>query len=192
MDRRDRILAEAARLFAASGFHRVGVDDIGAAVGISGPGIYRYFASKDAMLAELLLGANDALLRVGAVSAGIADPLAALRALVDGHVDFALGHPDLITVQDRDVATLPDPDWRRVRRRQQTYVRLWVGVLRRLRPTEPEPVLRAATHAALGLLNCAPRAVAGLDRPTLAALLRDMALRALTGQRSPAAATRPR
>ena len=53
--RREQILKEAARLFAERGFHGVGVDEIGAAVGISGPGLYRHFAGKDAMLAELLV-----------------------------------------------------------------------------------------------------------------------------------------
>ena len=33
---------------------RVGVDDVGAAVGVTGPAIYRHFAGKDAMLAEML------------------------------------------------------------------------------------------------------------------------------------------
>ncbi|WP_333753001.1 MULTISPECIES: helix-turn-helix domain-containing protein, partial [unclassified Streptomyces] len=60
--RREQILKEAARLFAERGFHGVGVDEIGAAVGISGPGLYRHFPGKDAMLAELLVGISDSLL----------------------------------------------------------------------------------------------------------------------------------
>lgn len=60
--RREQILKEAARLFAERGFHGVGVDEIGAAVGISGPGLYRHFAGKDAMLAELLVGISGQLL----------------------------------------------------------------------------------------------------------------------------------
>src|SRR3954462_3729937 len=63
--RREQILSEAARLFAARGFHGVGVDEIGAAVGISGPGLYRHFAGKDAMLAELLVGISGQLLTGG-------------------------------------------------------------------------------------------------------------------------------
>ena len=59
--RREQILKEAARLFAERGFHGVGVDEIGAAVGISGPGLYRHFAGKDAMLAELLVGISGQL-----------------------------------------------------------------------------------------------------------------------------------
>ncbi len=60
--RREQILKEAARLFAERGFHGVGVDEIGAAVGISGPGLYRHFPGKDAMLAELLVGISGQLL----------------------------------------------------------------------------------------------------------------------------------
>ncbi|MGH3950933.1 MAG: helix-turn-helix domain-containing protein, partial [Pseudonocardiaceae bacterium] len=52
--RREQILAAAAELFAQHGFHGVGIDDIGAAVGISGPALYRHFRSKDAMLGEML------------------------------------------------------------------------------------------------------------------------------------------
>ena len=48
--RREQILAAAAELFARHGFHGVGIDDIGSAVGISGPALYRHFRSKDAML----------------------------------------------------------------------------------------------------------------------------------------------
>lgn len=63
--RREQILKEAARLFAERGFHGVGVDEIGAAVGISGPGLYRHFPGKDAMLAELLVGISERLLAGG-------------------------------------------------------------------------------------------------------------------------------
>lgn len=64
--RRDQIRREAARLFAARGFLGVGVDEIGKAVGISGPGLYRHFAGKDAMLADLLVGISERLLDEGA------------------------------------------------------------------------------------------------------------------------------
>lgn len=45
--RREQILATAAELFAHRGFNGVSINDIGAAVGISGPALYRHFASKD-------------------------------------------------------------------------------------------------------------------------------------------------
>ena len=63
--RRDQILATAAELFAARGFHGVSVADLGAACGISGPALYKHFPSKDAMLAEMLVSISEELLAVG-------------------------------------------------------------------------------------------------------------------------------
>lgn len=92
--RREQILKEAARLFAERGFHGVGVDEIGAAVGISGPGLYRHFPGKDAMLAELLVGISGQLLtgakRRLAEAEGVTAPGVLLDSLIEGHIDFAL------------------------------------------------------------------------------------------------------
>src|SRR4029453_7677013 len=97
MSRRDQILATAADLFAARGFHGVSVADIGAACGISGPALYKHFASKDAVLAEMLVSISEQLLSVGRLrSKGAATPDAALEALIEWHVDFALRHRPLI------------------------------------------------------------------------------------------------
>src|ERR671921_1865277 len=97
MSRRQEILGRAAELFAVRGFHGVSMAELGAACGISGPALYRHFASKDAMLAEMLVSISEELLRVGRErSAGAADPADALRALVAWHVDFALRHQPLI------------------------------------------------------------------------------------------------
>lgn len=107
--RREQILATAADLFAARGFHGVSVADLGAACGISGPALYKHFASKQAVLAEMLTSISERLLEVGRerVAAGAGDPSAALRGLVDWHVEFALGHRPLIIVQDRDWSRCP-------------------------------------------------------------------------------------
>ena len=40
--RREQILIVAARLFAKHGFHGVSIADLGAAVGVSGPALYRH------------------------------------------------------------------------------------------------------------------------------------------------------
>src|SRR5918998_3106628 len=103
-------MQDAARLFAERGSRAVGVDDVGAAVGVTGPAIYRHFASKDAMLAEMLLRISERLLEGGsAVVAGAGDDVAAqLRALIAFQADFALHNPALITVQDRDLVSLTD------------------------------------------------------------------------------------
>ncbi|MFC8880563.1 SACE_7040 family transcriptional regulator [Streptomyces ardesiacus] len=175
--RREQILKEAARLFAERGFHGVGVDEIGAAVGISGPGLYRHFPGKDAMLAELLVGISDSLL-TGAkrrlAEDGAAGAEAVLDSLIEGHIDFALDDRPLITLHDRELDRLRDADRKMVRQLQRQYVELWVGVLREVYPAVAEPAARSAVHSVFGLLNSTPR----LGRPgraVTASLLHRMA-----------------
>ncbi|GAA2962940.1 SACE_7040 family transcriptional regulator [Actinokineospora diospyrosa] len=177
--RREQILAAAAELFARHGFHGVGIDDIGSAVGISGPALYRHFRSKDAMLGEMLTAISEVLLdggqsRVGAERAA-GDTL---QDLVRFHVDFALDNPALITVQERNLGNLTDPDRRKVRALQRRYVELWVEVIRGAVPATEEPSARAAAHAVFGLINSTPHS-RHLDRAQMADLLAGMALGAL-------------
>ncbi|GEB60857.1 SACE_7040 family transcriptional regulator [Streptomyces gardneri] len=174
--RREQILREAARLFAERGFHGVGVDEIGAAVGISGPGLYRHFPGKDAMLAELLVGISERLLTGGRIRVGetAGDPEAVLASLVDGHIDFALDDRPLITLHDRELDRLKDEDRKRVRQLQRQYVELWVAVVRELYPDSSESEARTAVHAVFGLLNSTPH-LAALGRQSMEELLRRLA-----------------
>lgn len=179
--RREQLLAAAAELFARHGFHGVGIDDIGSAVGISGPGVYRHFRSKDAMLGEMLLDISQKLLDGGGARAAAApDPLSALNALVDWQLDFALDNRALITVHERNLGNLAEGDRRQVRALQRRYVEMWVRVIMQAVPDlDDEPSARAAAHAVFGLLNSTPHS-AHLDRAAMAGLLRRMALAAIT------------
>jgi AcrR family transcriptional regulator len=176
--RREQILQAAAQLFAERGSRAVGVDDVGAAVGVTGPAIYRHFASKDAMLAEMLLRISERLLAGGSerVAGAGTDAEGQLRALID----FALDNPALITVQDRDLGTLADADAAQVRRLQRRYVEVWVAVLARVHPGADAAACRARAHAVFGLINSTPHSAGRLSRPAMAALLGDMAWAAAT------------
>ncbi|MFI0896774.1 TetR/AcrR family transcriptional regulator [Streptomyces sp. NPDC020983] len=183
LSRRDQILREAARLFAERGFHGVGVDEIGAAVGISGPGLYRHFAGKDAMLAELLVGISGRLLTAGRRRvAEAAGPEQALNALIRGHIDFAIDDRPLITLHDRELDRLRESDRKLVRQLQRQYVEVWVGVVGAVHPDATEREVRAAVHAVFGLLNSTPHLGAQAvlaSRAGMSELLRKLALGAL-------------
>lgn len=178
-ERRAALLTAAARLFAERGFPRVSLDDLGAAAGVSGPAVYKHFASKQAVLAAILVGASEGLLAGGrAVVAGAASDADALAGLVAFHVDFALANADVIRVQDHDLDSLADDDRHRVRALQREYVELWVDVLARLRPADARVALRTRAHACFGLINSTPhssRAGAKVTR----SILESMALAAL-------------
>jgi AcrR family transcriptional regulator len=179
--RRSEILAAAAALFARKGYHGVSIDDIGAAVGMSGPGIYRHFPGKEAVLAEMLLDISQRLhAEGGRLAVAAPDASAALDALLRWHIGFALSQPDLITVQTRELDNVPEPVRRQIRRLQRLYVEEWVTVLSELLPGAPQARLRTAVHAAFGLLNSTPHSASELPQPAMAELLHHMARAALT------------
>lgn len=199
--RRQQILSTAADLFAARGFHGVSMGDIGAAVGVSGPALYKHFAGKEDILGQCLLHASDQLLagarellsdggarsavgqpgvagaeRAEPVAAGVAE--AALEALIARHADFALDNPALIVVQEREWAALGAEAQAQVRKRQLAYVDVWCDALAPLRPDLSAPQARAAVQAAFGLLNSTPHS-ARIGRDAMHSLLTRMARSAL-------------
>src|SRR5882762_6173647 len=172
--RKTQILQEAAQLFARHGFHGVSIVELGAAVGISGPALYRHFPSKEALLARMLIGVSERLLAGGtSLAAQLSEPAELLAALVDFQLDFSLREPELISVQDRDLANLPTADRRQVRALQRAYVEIWVDALCRLRPGLPAEAARVAAHGVFG------RSLR-TDPSQAASLLRGMAMAALT------------
>ncbi len=78
-DRRQQLAVAAAQLFRQRGFNEVGVDDIGAAVGIGGPALYRYFPSKQAVLEAVVTAYLEGLVK----KAGQCRPSRAAQATAD-------------------------------------------------------------------------------------------------------------
>lgn len=183
--RREEILEIAAGLFAERGFHGVSVAELGAACGFSGPALYRHFRSKDAVLAEMLVGVSEELLRVGReIVARGGDADTTLRELIAWHTEFATSNAAIIVVQDRDWSALPTEAREKVRDLQRAYVDLWAKQARRLRDErgqeDPGPKrARAMAHAAFGLLNSTPHS-ALLPKAEMGTLLQEMAYGALT------------
>ncbi len=184
-DRQAAILHEAARLFADRGFSGVSLEELGAAVGVSGPALYRHFANKQALLGAILVGVSERLLAGGrgVVERG-GPPADQLRALIAFHVDFALSDADVIRVQDRDLASLSDEDRHSVRRLQREYVEVWIGILSALHPDRGRDELRVRAHACFGLIHSTPHSVRALrEEPgdgQVRGILESMALAALT------------
>lgn len=189
-DRRSALLQAAERLIAERGFLAVRLEDIGAAAGVSGPAIYRHFSNKEALLVELLAEVSTRLL-TGAqgVVAAAPHPAAALDALIEFHLDFALGEPDLIRIQDRDLSSVPAAAQRQIRRSQRRYVETWVEVLRGLHPDLGEDEARVMAHGAFGLLNSTPHSMkssagTGADRAVLRTMTAAALSRAITLSRA--------
>jgi len=153
--RRHELLAIAADLFAAHGFHNVTVDDIGEAAGVSGPALYHHFAGKEALLGEMLIAISQQLVDGGAsLAKDRSHDL--LERLILFHSEFAVDNKSLIAVHFRDLIHATAEDQRRIRRLQARYASFWIdAVLARGHGLDPRQA-RAAVHAAFGLMNSTP------------------------------------
>lgn len=186
LPRREQLLEAAARLFSSRGFHAVGIDDIGAAAGISGPGVYRHFASKQALLealcdramSRMLDGARD-------IRRTVQDPYTALEALVDLHVAFTVSERALIGVWVREARSLSDDVRRSLRGSMREYEQPWLQVLGALREDLTPPEVAVVTGSTLAMLNGTAFATAVVEPDELARHLRRMAMAALLARRTP-------
>jgi AcrR family transcriptional regulator len=95
---RARLLRSALSLFWERGYHGAGTNEIGAAAGLTGPSIYRHFATKDDMLVSAVLQGADKL-AAGAIAAQHeTDPRRALELLCASFVEVALKDPEVLGV----------------------------------------------------------------------------------------------
>ncbi|MCX0277282.1 hypothetical protein NLM24_43145 [Nocardia zapadnayensis] len=102
-----------------------------------------------------------------------------MRRLVDFHLAFALGEPELIRIQDRDLTSLPTEARSSLRRLQRQYVSLWVAALRRQAPGLSEDAATVTIHAVFGMVNSTPYVVRRIDTAVVAERLRTAALATL-------------
>jgi AcrR family transcriptional regulator len=149
--RRQEILSASARLFRQRGFVAVGVDDIGAAVGVSGPAVYRHFRSKQDLLAEVILNFLDgvrsqlALAETdtthGPTANTVDDPLWAAL------IPVALRDPDGFVVMLRHSSGLQELELERVRSAYKELFGAWDGSLLDGTGSESDLRLRSACGA---------------------------------------------
>lgn len=173
-ERRAQILAAARQLLRDQGWHAVGIDEIGTASGVTGPAVYRYFTSKDALLTEALNHAAEELWSSAPPDAG-----APLETWVDSHVRFVLANADLVELWYAESRHLP-PDARSAQRRlQRRYLDGWVRALRARRPGLAADEARTMVRGAVGLVHAVAHADARPRPGTDGPLLVRMALAAL-------------
>ncbi|MFT3716617.1 MAG: helix-turn-helix domain-containing protein [Gordonia sp. (in: high G+C Gram-positive bacteria)] len=168
--RRDEILDAAATLFAERGYPGTGVDDIGAAVGITGPSVYKHFPSKDAIL--VAIGQRSALrLEAGALAAAslTADPSQLLDLLVDSYVQTMTTSPDLLVALTSGGALDGNPAAAELLASQRRYVTRWIELLTRADPDTTPQTAALTVHAALAIVNDAVRMPRRTPRPEFAA-----------------------
>ena len=178
--RRRELIEAAARLFAARGYYAVTVDDLGEALGISGPALYRHFPSKQALLVagfdQVIEMQREQLKEALSVAA---DPAGALEAMVGLHVRFAVEQRETMAVWRQEFHHLPEADSWRLRRSQRLYVEEWVHVVHELRSDLDDASVRALVHGVLALLQSPSDFHSGLPDEGVINLLMSMGVAAV-------------
>ncbi|MFG2912827.1 TetR/AcrR family transcriptional regulator [Kitasatospora sp. NPDC048298] len=166
--RREELLAAAVRLFHQRGFDNVSTDQLGAAVGISGPSVYRHFDSKAELLAASLVRSRERLWHEvdGAIVAA-AGPGAALEAGLGAYVGFALRNGDYLGAMLSETERLAPPDRRAAVDFRRDFLRTWVGLLRQVHPGYDAATARIRVHALFALVNDGVRNRPHSARPDL-------------------------
>lgn len=156
-DRKAQIVRAAARAFSDRGYHAVGVDEIAAAVGISGPALYRHFANKYALLvataqytAEALAGAARAADDPGS------PPRERLSAITGALIEVTVGMRREGAFYRWERRYLQPADRKSIRGSYDALNAAIAGPLRLLRPGLSDPdtaTLAAATLSVIGSIS---------------------------------------
>ncbi|OLF12054.1 hypothetical protein BLA60_08495 [Actinophytocola xinjiangensis] len=153
LPRRERLLAEAVRLFHERGYHAVSIAEIGAAAGITASSVYAHVTGKADLLAAAYHRATSRLeLATAEALTGTTSPATALRRLAETYVRITFDQADLTAVYVSESENLRPADRHRLRVAQRRHVDTWVGLLGDLEPQRPA-VLRFRVHAALNVVT---------------------------------------
>jgi AcrR family transcriptional regulator len=183
--RREAIMAAATELFRERGYRETSLSDIGAAAGVSGPAIYRYFKGKGELLSVLI---DEAAITWRETVDGVLDeglpPALTLERLIDAAVVLQLKNGSLRDVFNREYRSLDNDARRRVARIERVRMAEWVHLLSEVRPGLSDEEARAAVTMLDGMLRSIT-ALTGMDGQKLAGVMKEMVLGGLLSLGSP-------
>jgi AcrR family transcriptional regulator len=158
--RRQEVIARAASVIAAKGFHGTTVPDLVEATGLTAGGLYHYIGSKDELLVAICDQLMAPILAECAEIAATDSPGAEqLREVVRAWMEHLSRNRELVLVFQQERALLEHgpsaAQWRHVRRQRKAFEELLAGVLARgavdgsIALRDPDLALKAL----LGMVN---------------------------------------
>ncbi|MFC8045336.1 TetR/AcrR family transcriptional regulator [Nocardia sp. NPDC057353] len=167
--RSDQIMRAAAYLFRDAGYQNVSVDEIGAAVGLTGPAVYRHFAGKHDILVRTLIGQVELVQDMARRAAeGTAPPERRLAGLLTDLENHAV-HRDEAMLWRRERRHLRPAEREQFRAAFGTVQRHTRSTLAAARPELGDGALELLSLALLSLYGNTPEIRAGLDDARLGA-----------------------
>lgn len=152
--RYETLLAAGARLFRARGYPAVSTSEIGKGAGIAGPGLYRSFPSKQAILDALIRRLDEwwMLECIRALRTN-PDPAQRLRRLVEGHVRISLDAPDLVAVSVTELSHASAEVRDGYLRNQADREAVWIEQITKLVPATTVAEGRLLVAAAISFIE---------------------------------------
>jgi AcrR family transcriptional regulator len=183
---RQAVLDVAAELFAQRGFKGTNLRDVADVLGMSRPGLYYHFASKEQLLEAIIEEVTISGERNMAEAArhAVQDPKDALRMVVLTNSRWILEHPTLFRMLDRVEVEMPPELLARHSKSKRTIVAHLTDIIERgitkgqFRPVTP----KVAAFALLGMCNWAAwwfKPNQSSDAHEVSVLLADFAMRML-------------
>lgn len=156
--KRAEIMKVAARTFADAGYHGASMSALAQKCGVSKALIYHYYASKEALLFDIIEShLTDLIEAVEAVDDAQAGPKARLLALVTALLDAYRDADAEHKVQINAMSALPEEYHARLRELERRLVVLFAEPIRALNPElfDGRPFLKPVTMSMFGMLNWA-------------------------------------
>jgi AcrR family transcriptional regulator len=156
--KRDEILDCAAQCFAQKGYAAASMNDIAAACGTSKARLYHYYASKDAMLFDLLDAYTTQLLGVAtqgttpaaqSARSAKAQLHALIREFLSAYEHAATRHIALTS----DVPFLPPASRKRIVNRQRALIHVFKTLIAQAYPKLPDALHMPRTMMLFGMMN---------------------------------------
>lgn len=185
--RRDVILRTAARLFAEHGFGNVAINDIGFEAGVTGPAIYRYFPSKEALLISIYSDLyTTSTENIDRIVSEVPNGVKRIVALVDSQIDLATSQAEAIRIIESEWRHLPDKEATVLRKAAQHGFKAWADAVAAACPSLDAGTVEITTHGILAMINSISRRRAAHPlSPTQRLRLAEMAYSAIFGQPTP-------
>lgn len=144
----------ATRLFGRQGYSNVGIEDIGAAVGMAGPSVYNHFATKaDILVAALERGWAYLMLDLDDVFSTASDESAAVRGLLRSYVGLSVRHPEIATLLITEARHLPAERQETLRLAQREYLSEWTALVSASSGGDASAHARTKVGATIRLVN---------------------------------------
>ncbi|HEX5436914.1 MAG TPA: TetR/AcrR family transcriptional regulator [Gemmatimonadaceae bacterium] len=152
----DALLAAAAQVFAARGYHQTSMRDLARAADVSLASLYYYVESKAQLLYLIQSRQFDAVIAgMHEALAGVTDPVARLSRFIDNHLDYFASHMAEMKVLSHEAEALSGDFLHDVNEKKRAYTRALMDILADLERSHgpAHANRRVAAYALFGMMN---------------------------------------